>query len=126
MKQSDIPSISPVWEKMRIASTIIASLLIPLVIAFVSQSYTTAMKQNEISVRYVEIAISILKSPPDPATDSLRNWAIDVINHHSEVPLTSQALIEMQKQNLSELFKALNSIPKHDDKAMSEIRNIRS
>ena len=54
MAAEETPPLSPKWEKARVASTLIASTLIPLVIAVVGQMYTTTARNNELGARYVE------------------------------------------------------------------------
>ena len=51
----------------------------------------STLKQQEIRVEYVQIAISILSEEP---TDELqlRAWAVDVLQEYSPVPLDSTAL----------------------------------
>ena len=96
MEKVNDDSLPPIWQKMRVASTMVASIVIPLVLALVGQSYTAALKQNEIGARYVDMAITILKEPPGPENTGLRRWAIGVINYNSQVPLTAEASRELE------------------------------
>lgn len=104
MIEPDTSGLSPAWAKLRIISTFIASVLVPVVIAYASQSYTRTLKENEIGIRYVELAVTILQAPPSEQTFHLRNWAIETVNHYSTVPLGTEALSELKTQNLSKLF----------------------
>jgi len=70
------------WERIRILASVASTVLIPVVIAVVTNGYTSAIKQNELGVRYVEIALSILRAPPSEQTSSLRKWAIEVTATH--------------------------------------------
>ena len=106
MEKARNSPLPPLWQKMRVVSTMLASILIPLVIALVSQSFAATLKQNEIGVRYIEMAVGILRAPPEPATNHVRTWAIDVINYHSEVPLSEEVLIELQNEDVSDLLSA--------------------
>ena len=119
MDSQENQPLSPGWNKLRIASTTLASILIPVVIVVVSESYTAALKHNEIGARYVEMAISILNAPPEPATANLRKWAINVVNHHAEVRIPEEAVAELRNEDVAYLFKTLHSA------SMESIRQIR-
>lgn len=119
MTVPDVKPLSHPWEKLKVLSTVAATVLIPLVIAIVSQSYTAAIKSNEIGVKYVELALSILRAPPDPQTENLRAWAVSVIDHHSEVPISGPAQGELQKQDLSNVLKFYREL------TMTPIQNMR-
>jgi hypothetical protein len=84
------------WEKARVASVIVATLAIPLVVAYIGSSLSRAQKQDEISARYVELAVDILRSQPSKDTRALRSWAILVVNHFSQVPLSKEVQEELQ------------------------------
>lgn len=66
---------------------ILASLLIPLVIALVGHWYTSALKEREIEARYIEIAISILNSESTPSNKNIRKWAVEIVNKYSPVEI---------------------------------------
>ncbi len=112
-------SLPPSWEKLKIVSTLLATVLIPIVIAAMTQWYTSALKDNEIGVKYVEIALGILRTPPDPQTKNLRTWAIAVVNQHSRVPLSGEAQMELTEKDVSNLLKRLQ------DMSMTPIPNYR-
>jgi len=55
---------------------------------------------SQISEKYIEVAIKILSGPKSPASsqnDSLRIWALDVVNKYSEVKLNESAREEIEK-----------------------------
>jgi hypothetical protein len=89
-----------IWSKITAISALIASVLIPVVVVVVSNLFTSAMKDSENRVRYIELAIGILKSPPSADTDNLRTWAVDVINKHSDVPMDSKTKDELRKNKI--------------------------
>lgn len=95
--------LSPVWEKLKVLSLVFSSLAVPIVLAVLGNSWSGAQKQNEIGVRYVELAAGILRAPPSTETRSLRLWAISVIDHYSQVPLPMSAKQELEQQRLDEL-----------------------
>lgn len=119
MRKDDGNALPLFWEKLRIIATVLATILIPIVIAVVSQSYTSALKQNEIGVRYVELAIGILRVPPEESPERLRAWAIDVVNSYSEVPLPEGALLELKEYQLNVFLRVMH------DMASVSIKDIR-
>ena len=87
-----------IWEKARILSVIIATLAVPVVVAYIGNSLSREQKRDEISAKYVELAIEILKTPPHEDTRALRSWAIDVVNHFSQVPISDEVRRELQRR----------------------------
>ena len=132
MSTSENIELDPIWQKVRITSVLIASVLIPIIIAFIGNSYTKAIKDNEIGVRYVELAVKILAEKPgsnsegtevssDLENKAVRKWAAEVIDHYSEVKLSPDAMNELERQKLliqmgesakkvSEMVNKLNAI----------------
>lgn len=56
-----------VWDKIQSLAPLVASILVPLAVAFVGSSYASAMKNSENQIKYVELAVSILRSEPTQA-----------------------------------------------------------
>ena len=111
MANSDNIELDPIWQKVRVTSVLIASVLIPIIVAFIGNSYTKAIKDNEIGVRYVELAVKILAEKPGSESEgnedsnglenkAVRKWAAEVINHYSEVKLSADAMDELERQKL--------------------------
>lgn len=96
------PDVGPIWEKLKVLSLVFSSLAVPIVLAVLGNTWSSAQKQDEIGVRYVELAASILRSSPTPETRSMRLWAISVIDHYSQVPLPPSAKQELEFQRLQE------------------------
>jgi VIT1/CCC1 family predicted Fe2+/Mn2+ transporter len=69
-----------IWDKLSSLAALFASVLVPIVIAVIGHSYTSALKESENRVKYTELAISILKDKPEKETNDVRAWAIDVIS----------------------------------------------
>ena len=67
----------------------------PLVIALVGNWYTAAIKEAENRVKYTELAISILKDSPEEDKNEVREWAVDVINQYSGVPMSDDVKKQM-------------------------------
>ena len=96
------------WDKVKIASTVFGTVLIPLVVAYASNEYTNAIKQNEIGQRYVELAVGILAKPPTDTTMHTRAWAVEVVNHYSGIRMSDNA----QRELIDEQLKVINSAVK--------------
>ena len=92
-KRQELPSptVKDKWDKLAVISGFAASMLVPLVIAYTGQVYTSGLKQRDRQVQYVELAVSILKEKPDKTQGEVREWAADIIDKYSEVPLTKKA-----------------------------------
>lgn len=91
------------WDKFQILS----SLLIAIVIAVVGwcinstlQSREIALKNREVNVKLVEVAIGILQTKPDDAHKDTRMWAIAVMEKYSEIPFSPQAIQELKTNSL--------------------------
>jgi len=82
-------------EKLSKLSAILAAVVIPIVIAVVGQEFSQSLKTREIQGRFVELAIEILKQEPTPQTESLRKWAVDVIDRYSGVPIQKAAKADL-------------------------------
>lgn len=111
-KKSD-SSLPLLWEKVKILSGIIASVLIPLIIGLTGHWYTNAIKERETEIRYVELAIGILREEPNEKTANLRDWAIRVINDFSPISLSDEVKEELRTQPVKswgEINKALYDI----------------
>jgi uncharacterized protein YjbI with pentapeptide repeats len=90
-----------IWDKMVSLSTLLASVLVPVVLAIVGNAYTNAMKQSENRVKYTELAMNILKEKPSPDTEALRGWAIEVVNQYSGVQMSDRAKVELSRTRLA-------------------------
>jgi hypothetical protein len=121
-------SVPASWEKLRIASTLLGTVLIPLVLVLITQTYTAAIKENEIAIRYVELALSILGEKPDESSKHIREWAVDVVNIYAKVPLPEEAVSELREGALSEMLsqqlllsKVYDRLDKDGRKVMEEL-----
>ena len=122
----------PIWEKIKILSVVIATLTVPIVVAVLGNSYSKEQKDKELGVRYVELAVEILRAAPSPDNKELRTWAISVVDHYSVLPLPKEAKAELQfeqlklqMQNLSKLQQETSELlSEQHDKAMDAIRKI--
>lgn len=70
----------------------IAAVLVPIIVAWLGYSYTSAISNRETAVRFVELAIDILQeNPVEGEREPLREWAIEVVNQNSVVKLSEEA-----------------------------------
>ena len=99
----------PLWEKLKVVSLVTASLMIPLVVAYLGNAVSKDQKDKEIGVRYVELAAGILRTEPNPQTKALREWAVSVIDHYSQVPLPKEAKDELLFMELKAHMQRLSA-----------------
>ena len=78
------------WEITKSIATIFASVVIPIVLLLIGNQYSAATKEREIEGKFVELAVSILKEPPEKQSKNLRDWATQVITNYSRVPLSEE------------------------------------
>lgn len=100
---SDQPSLPEKWQKIQIIGTPISSFTVPLLGLFgilVGHWYATAVKEKDIQTRYVELSLGILSQQPTDKTENIRRWAIEVINHYSEVKIGDETRKELLRERL--------------------------
>ncbi len=78
-------------ERAKSAATIFASVVLPIILLFVGNQFTAAIKEREVEGKFVELAVSILKEQPDKQSRNLRDWATQVITKYSRVALSPEA-----------------------------------
>ena len=88
------------WEQAKTISTIVATVVIPLTIAFSSNWFAQVQKDKELQLKYISLAIQILSSPPSQSDSAVRKWAVSIINKYSEVKMAEKAEMELQMQQL--------------------------
>ncbi|MDR6300632.1 hypothetical protein [Mesonia maritima] len=93
------------WEKLKSISVMIASIFVPLAVILIGNWYSSALKESEIQVRYVELAVDILKENPSDNKSNMRGWAVDLINSYSEIKIDEQTRNELLK---APLFKEID------------------
>jgi hypothetical protein len=71
-------------------AALLGAVAIPVVIAYVGNAHNAALKEQELRAQYVEIAVSILTDAATEESGSVREWAIDVINSYSDIPMTEE------------------------------------
>lgn len=85
------------WEIIKIVSSSIGIIAIPIVLAIIGNQYNKSIKEREIQGKFVELAVQILDKKPTEENVNIRKWAAEVINKYSGVKLsdsTKNDLIE--------------------------------
>ena len=85
-----------IWEILHSLAPMVASIAVPLVIAWVGSSYNASIKDSENRIRYVELAVAQLRSPPTLETAALREWAVELLDSQSPVKLPSAAKAQLK------------------------------
>lgn len=78
----------PLHKIIQSWATSISLILIPLVLGYMANSYQEEMSRQKLNSEYIALAINILKEPPKSETKEIRGWAIDIIDHYSEVKIS--------------------------------------
>jgi hypothetical protein len=84
------------WDKFQVWINFIAV----IVIASIGLIVDSTLKSREVNLKYVEMAVDILKTKPEESPKNIRVWAIDVVNAYSKVPLSSEAQAELKTNSL--------------------------
>lgn len=108
------------WNIVRTVTTLIASLLIPLVVVLITQLYTGAEAKREREARYVELAIEILRGKPQEETTAIRAWAIEIVSRYSPVKFPQDALAELKVAPI-QIRGALDGNLKSSGEIMGEV-----
>ncbi len=78
-------------DEFKIISKGASWVLIPIILAIIGFFIQNAVKEREINTKYVEFALNIfnrnLSDNPTTEEVELRLWAIDTINHYSDIKL---------------------------------------
>ena len=80
-----------VWDKIQVVSSLVVSLGIPIAVVLIGSQYTANQAEQTNRIKYVELAVGILRSQPTPGHDPLRDWAVEVIKKHATVPIPKDA-----------------------------------
>ena len=75
------------WDKYRIFTTGVAVAVTPFVVGIIGHFVTMNIGSRDNEIKMSELAVEILSAEPEKSTSSLRNWAIDVLDVFSGVPM---------------------------------------
>ena len=79
------------WDKLKIVSALIGTIIVPVVIGVVGNNYNRAIKERELQGKFVELSIQILQQPPSGENRNLRIWATNVIDSYSGISFGDSA-----------------------------------
>ncbi len=88
------------WDKLQVSTVSIAALAVPVALGFLGNAFNATTKEKEVRIKTVEIAIDVLTKDPDKSTPFLRDWAIDVVDSYSGIPLSAKAREELRRTAL--------------------------
>jgi hypothetical protein len=77
---------------------IIAEIVAIIAAIWFGQIISSSIKNRELSLKYVQVAVGILSSEPSEDTKHLRSWAADIINEYSDIKLNEEAKEELRKK----------------------------
>jgi hypothetical protein len=78
---------------------VISKIAIPVVIGVAGYYVNNTLKNKDIAVAYVDIAVRILEHKEND--QALRTWATQVIKKYSEVPLTPEATQSLEAHGIA-------------------------
>ena len=84
------------WDKSLILFQIIAWLAIPIVITIFGSIIDSSLKDREIKLKYVELAINILRDEPNTENINVRKYAIAILSKYSEIPISDDLKISLE------------------------------
>jgi hypothetical protein len=67
--------------------------LVPVLSAWIGGRFIDSAARRSANAQLIEIAVGVLQQDPVPESSDLRNWAVDVLDHYSEVPFS----VELRK-----------------------------
>lgn len=79
------------FETLNKFSPLIATIVIPMVLAIIGNQYTSAVKEREVQGKFVVLAVDILKQKPSDGKRNIREWATNILNKYSGVRLSDAA-----------------------------------
>lgn len=92
------------WDKLLLTFQLLSLIVIPIVLFVVGQNIEQAISEREVKAKYIEIAVSILNQKPNPKTEELRNWALEIVQEYSEIKLSKEALATLKSTSLSHSY----------------------
>ena len=91
------------WNRAEIGSKVFAAIVVPVVLGFFGWRIQLSLQQADVGARMVEMAVEILRLDPsadETEPDAMRQWAIDLLSHYSDVPIPD----DMREQLLQRPF----------------------
>jgi WD40 repeat protein len=99
------------WDNLEAVSKIISAIAIPVVIAIGGWWIQNSITKQSISKDYVALAISVLEKPKGDIDQSLRDWAVDLLDEYapSKFPAETVSRLKAGSISLGALTAALSS-----------------
>lgn len=88
------------WDKLQVIAKSISLIFIPLLLALITFFLQSSLKQKEVKLRFVELAIRVLQENPEKSSKELREWAANIIEKDSDVKLGGAREILVNKSPL--------------------------
>lgn len=120
---NDVPKPKDFWDKFQSFFQVIAWIAIPIVLAFIGGDINSTLKDKEIKVQYIQLAVGILEDSPTADNANLRKWAIDIISAYSDVPIDQNTAKTLQQIPLPKKYYFLedNAIRNLGDKSLLKL-----
>ncbi len=99
-----------IWDKISTTSNLISAVLIPIVLGYIGNSVSLALKESDVDLKLVELAVDVLKQEPEQGDSSLRIWAIAVLNEKSPIPIETKVQESLVKRPI--LSPMINPSPR--------------
>lgn len=81
-------------------------LVMPMVLLYLGHLYKTIEAREGLHEKYVEMALDILQEDPDPSKKAIREWALEILDAYSEVPIDSGAQQDILEGDLPDHDKS--------------------
>jgi hypothetical protein len=101
---------------------ILGKIILPVVLLIIANNFSRVIKEKEIKYQYIEIATGILSQPSSVNDESLRRWAVDIINRYSEIKLNDSLKIKLVDGNINLPKPMVNEMPMEGEQRLELIR----
>jgi hypothetical protein len=90
----------PSFEGLKNLASAAAAIAVPIIVALLGSYYTSAIKEREVSAKFVELAVQILsKEPTNTEADTrIRTWATKILDQNSGVEFDSKTRDDIIKR----------------------------
>ena len=88
------------WDKAKI----IAEIAKIIAIICVGVVINTTLNRREQDLKYIQLAVGILQTKPNETVSGLREWAVEIIDSHSDTPLNDEAKKELLQNQLPSIW----------------------
>lgn len=84
------------WDKAKIIFEIGAI----LAVIYYGNMLNSSLKNKEINLQMVKVAIDVLRTEPTENTQALREWAVEIVDRCSAIPFNENIKKSLLKQQL--------------------------